>query len=110
MLKIGLVTLFMSSTALAGEFHLFRTCTYPLLEGEYQVYLSSDRKLAKVSFSGIEDYVVSEFQLGPVASFVFQSSLGIERIIIAIDEGHELHKLDSKTSEFQKVADLTCSR
>ena len=107
-LKTILFAMFVSSTALAGDFHLFRTCSCRLLEGEYSVYLSSDRRLAKVSLSGVEDYVVSEFHLGPVASFDFESPLGIERIIIAIDGGHELYRLDSKTRKFQKVADLNC--
>src|SRR5262249_45033573 len=103
-----LLAMLMSSPAFAGDFHLFKTCTYPFLEGEYQVYLSSDRKLAKVSFSGVSDYVVSEFHLGPVSSFDFESPFGVERIIIAVDGVHELHKLDSKTGKFQKVTDLTC--
>ena len=106
-LIIGVTTL---TNVWAQDLNLIATCSNPrLLEGELQVSLSTNRKYAKVSLSGLIDFptIVSSIG-GPVISFDYLIGNQEERIIIAVDNGHELHRLNQEAKRFEKLGDLTC--
>lgn len=111
-------TVFLGTTAFLGsvasaapqQFILFKTCTFPMSKGKYFVQVSADKKSAKVSFSGGGDFEVDRFLLGPVSHFDFVNpKLGLLRMIVAIDEGHELHKFDPESADFVFSALMKCN-
>ena len=92
-------------------FNKILTCITPLVEGELHVYLSRDRTKAKVSLSDIFEYEALSFYVGgPVVNFDYETELGLERLIWAVDGGHELHLFDNQKDRFVKTAELTCER
>ena len=96
-----------SSSAFAEEYNLFKTCTYPLMEGEFRLFIADDRKSVKVFISEYESKVIN-FHLGPVSDFDFESDLGIERVTWAVDGGHQLSRYDEASDRFIKTENLTC--
>lgn len=104
------ITALVTTSAFAQSLHLVKTCSNPMLvEGELKVYLSQDRKKAVVSLSGIKNYPTKIVSVGgPVMAFDYNTGYGVERIIIAVDGGHELHSLDKNTNQFKKIGNLTC--
>ena len=88
---------------------LFKTCSNPLIvEGELKIYLSQSNRQAKVTLSDLVSYPTKIVSLGPVQTFDYKTSIGIERIITAVDGGHELHIFDTHSRQFKKVGDLNC--
>ena len=107
------VSIFISTAFAKQQIKMKRiaTCTAPLIvEGELIVYLSADKKLAKVSLSNMFDYPTKIVSVsGPVMAFDYNTRFSLERIIIAVDGGHELHSLDQTTNQFKKIANLNCT-
>lgn len=80
----------------------------PVIEGELLLWISNSRDQAQVSRSTGERYPTRVVSAGgPVQTFDFDSEVGTERIIVAID-GSELHLKDPATGSFRKVGDLFC--
>lgn len=98
------------SSASAEDFRLVGTCSNPqLVEGELQVRLSKDRKNAVVSLSGVKNFPTQIVSVGgPVMAFDYMTGGRTERIIIAVDGGHELHFLDKASGNYRKAGNLTC--
>lgn len=83
------------------------TCANPrLLEGELSIYVADDNSTSYVSESGIAKYPAQIQTNGPVNTFDYVANGQRERIIVAVDGQHELHKWSK--GKFQKVGDLTC--
>lgn len=105
-LAFALVSLLGSLSFAGNDYQIFSSCSSPRIEGELQVVVAKDKKSALVIHFGVKTYVATGFNIGPVSNFDFTTAAGQERIIVAVDGFHELHK--KVNGKYKKVAYLTC--